>query len=596
MRVIPDSMAALAYARDRSVHVRVTVSNETGWDVDLSDLGGYDWLIGLDWGETSDSPMGTANIRLRREVEHLSLAPDVATSPLNFNAGSAEQLLREGKRVWIEAQLGPVDSEADPDGEWIKVFEGVIDDVDLGNEDTSVITLACRDLGARLTDFFIEDEQPPVPVAVNWYTGLSWPMSLKDFIQSILTNLAPGAPTLWEPSASGYSLNQPKPEDGVKKGPLLDYVRKLANAIGWDCRYLWNEADSEYQIALYQRDRTISGGTTQVFEADFYRVDSYKRTQANLRNRVRVVYSDSANGRKRTSLVAEDVPSQDTYGTRFCELAEEGNGNIDTAAEAQRFADTVLQDLVTARADATISMPFLPFFSIGDPDVYLLNAPANGAPARFWSGGKSFALVGHRHTIEKDKATTTLTLKEVATVDAGTFAPMMMGDLWLAREARPGVAPSASFNLPGACRCAVYDASGLVSFTALGILCKVKFDTKAEDKGGDFDAASSMTDFTAPSDGTYRVSAGITWAGIPGGTQLEMSFVITGFSSNHQDTAVTVPALKGTGSYTITHSVDVYMVAGDVLTVWGSQSTAGAITNTAGRWHTYLNVSKISGV
>lgn len=166
---------------------------------DLTNLGanasgdlGVDMVNSVEWGENIDDACAAATVRLKREIDDLSLSPLMADSPANreFNPGSVFYALLDVNRP-IEIYAAVHASDSAPDATDYRIrFKGRIDTHNFGEEE---IVLDCRDDAGELADRMIEKEK------VYGYTYTLYS-----------TNLPVGAyyaARVWQPSTS-YVLGE----------------------------------------------------------------------------------------------------------------------------------------------------------------------------------------------------------------------------------------------------------------------------------------------------------------------------------------------------------------------------------------------------
>lgn len=712
MRTVPTSESAVWQKLHRSVHVRVYVSDERGLEVCLSDLYGRDWVLGVEWGDTTDQPIGQATVRLVRQQGADNLSPD-AGGRLNRDAnGAAQALLAEDRKIRIETQIRPEGSEFDATAGTFQAFEGYIDEIDLGSDDKNEITLSCRDITAVQQNAFIEDEEPPPTGVADWYTALTWGMTVESYLQALsdatmmavhaplwhpdadhLTTGLLGRPTqrngyvfmvqtagtsgstepswdktpgnttndgtvvwqccgklgtpaawtaahayvasnllipttrngffylcvisgtshattqptwptdlgatvndgtvtwrcvgilpdIWTPTSPGWHLNQPKPENGVKKEPLLDAMQKQMQAIGWNLRADYRTAQARWVPKIYKPKQDYTDPTVSL-PATHYRIEKVTKSGALVRDVVRVTYADRSAGYKRKAVTSVDPAilsgtSMIGHRIRFSESCEEAAKGIDSGTEAQALADIIRNDRSIPTYDVQVSVPFIPYFSLLDGDSIELNPPDDPFATRFFANSKVFALVGVKHSIGGGAARTTLTLKDVA-VSTGV-QPASMGYRQLAREARPGVAPFPSMNQPGACRVLAYRDASTQQIAAGGTITKITLDGLDTDKHGDWDGTNT---FTAPLAGLYQITGQVSFPTVVAGTILG------------------VRAAGAVAEVTVSKAGEVYrpsvttvrqLVAGDTVYLEAYQNTAAAVTPNAGSTSTFLTVTRI---
>lgn len=158
MRTISANDAALLAAGALSAAVRLSVKDSGGTYRDLSSYPGFDMQLELSWGEDLDNPGVTWSATLKREQEHISLAPHMQASPLNrqFNPATAyAALLQVGRMMKVEYSL---QAEDDPRARtWVHAFTGYVDACDSGK--TDVVTLEGMGLEARIKNTYIRRER-----------------------------------------------------------------------------------------------------------------------------------------------------------------------------------------------------------------------------------------------------------------------------------------------------------------------------------------------------------------------------------------------------------------------------------------------------
>lgn len=168
MRSAPTQDTNIALADGQAVWLRIFVADGSGADQEVTNLYGEDFLDSLDLSESIDQPIQTATLTLRREVFKLSVAPLVASSRVNVNAGTGNQLFALGRRLTIDAQIRPSGAPVDS-SQWHRIFLGYIDAVDPGSADYGM-KVEARDQGAKIQRRFIEEER----VYGVWFPGRTY--------------------------------------------------------------------------------------------------------------------------------------------------------------------------------------------------------------------------------------------------------------------------------------------------------------------------------------------------------------------------------------------------------------------------------------
>ncbi|MFN7130868.1 MAG: hypothetical protein ACK4N5_02220, partial [Myxococcales bacterium] len=482
MRTLTAAQQKVLASPGYAVHTRVTVDDGTGAFRDLTNLSGYNFVEEVSLSEGIDQPVATAEVRLRREVHQLSLASLVAGSRLNHLTGTYLPLLALGRRLKVETATVP--REASPGvGDWVLVFDGEVDELDPG---ASVISLSCRDLGARLLDRFIETErvyglnlafgvqrwrrqaavlvgQRMMPTAQGsvqyrtctvagttganepvWNNGgttadgtavWSAPLSgsaaggpVQAQMQAVIEdNLGAGAVSLYTPASPAWNIT------GFlqRREPVLEAIRALALQIGWDLRYRWDSGTAAFRLTFWEPDRakvTPDNVTSPITAAHYYDVRQLRSSRAGIRNVVKVIWQDPSDldpeGQPKVKeLVVSDAGSIAVHGRRYMEVQEAFSSRIDTLTEAQKLANNILSDLKDPSAEQQVDLPYWFPVELGD----LLRFSANGV---HYDSDQDLAVVAISHTLSMASCRTSLTCR-------GRPAAAYLR--WHETDARPGV-------------------------------------------------------------------------------------------------------------------------------------------------------------
>jgi hypothetical protein len=153
MRAFATAEQALWSSHHFAVYVRCYIRDSGGTWRDMSSLLGDDWLEGVRLSAGIDDPVASADLSLSRAHNYISLAPLRTLSLANLVTGAYSPLLCPGRFVRIDAGYGMPGGGAPV--QWRTLFVGIIDSVDWGSDP---ITIACRDLAARLQDSYLEEE------------------------------------------------------------------------------------------------------------------------------------------------------------------------------------------------------------------------------------------------------------------------------------------------------------------------------------------------------------------------------------------------------------------------------------------------------
>lgn len=472
MRTVSAAQDKVLLGSGVSQPVRVSVKDGSGTWRDLTTYPGRNMLKAVEWGENTDDAFAACTVTLIRELDALSLAPLMQSSPLNrgFNpAASYAALLALNREIKVEAAT--VGADMTPGAsDWETFFHGYVDSIDAGQG--ADVVVQARDLGSALMDRFIEwervynwgsDSGTPVGIriwgpsedfALNEYvaptdgrrdaaryfykcttagtTGTTepttWPSSstvssgtatftyvgtitnagvaVESTIQAILNAEGLSAVTLVTSGSPSWTILQYKQQ----REPVLEAVRRLAQQIGWEVRYRWNSGAGAFRLTLYQPERTSPSVARSFGASDYKQLGSVAVENSSIRNRVRVVYSDSADkdsagNARRKAVTVQDSTSIAAFGTRFMEVAESSSSNIDSSSEATTMANAALKDLKDPIIAVTVALSFgFPWAEL--QDYYTLSA--NG---RHFSAAQSLAVSGIRHRAENGVLRTELTLR-----------------------------------------------------------------------------------------------------------------------------------------------------------------------------------------
>lgn len=210
---------------------------------------------------------------------------------------------------------------------------------------------------------------------------------------------------VYTPVSPGWAINVFQ----VPRENVWGELQNLAQQVGWDLRWKWSNADSQFRLTLYDPNRTKTT-PDNVFTFDTVRgYDSLGSAVDNIRNAIGIVYSDATDldtaGRpKRKKLTRTDAASITAFGRRYMEVGEGSASNIDSTAEAQAMADAILSDLALPVADLSVSCRFFPWVELTD----LYGFPPDG---RRFTSQQNLAVTGYSHTIEGGDFSTRLDVR-----------------------------------------------------------------------------------------------------------------------------------------------------------------------------------------
>ena len=256
--------------------------------------------------------------------------------------------------------------------------------------------------------------------AVYTYEGTLTPTAgatVQSVIQEILDDNGLSSITLSTPVSPGWNITVYV----QARMSVWEAIRALALQIGWDLRFLWDGGTSTFKLSLVDPDRAKTTSSYTFDAGDYESIDTLSVDKQNIRNVVRVVYENAAaldpsGNPMRDVYETSDATSISKYGRLFVEFAEEAVNNIDSAAEAQVFADAALADLKdpTVTHDVTLAWGF-PWAELND----LYTFSANG---RHYSADQKLALYGITHTAREGQLVTQLACRGKPSIGRAAWA------------------------------------------------------------------------------------------------------------------------------------------------------------------------------
>jgi hypothetical protein len=446
--------------QDFATHIdmRAYVNDVNGNPVDLTDVGGVDFVDSVDVTDEIDQPCVTARVSLAREVENLSLASLKTDTKANLTdpnvVTSYAPLIEAGRVIEVTAARVPLGIQA-VDQDLQSVFRGTIDTV---NDGSDGVSLDCRDLGGILIDTFIEEtvtygDEPPVAVEgeMQWILNDNDNNAGNNSVGGLVARTGSYAPiTLYTPVSPSWVVRRWK----QRRENVLGSLRTLAGQIGWECRYRWdqNPAQKQWRLTFFEPDRAKLSADAVVAPNDLLAIEQLSRNILGVRNVVRVLYPSSetslpaipplpvgytarqgfnnvdGEGARNTAFIeVQSDTSIAAYGRRlFMEVAEGSSSQIDTIGEAFDMSYGSLRDLEEAQLDKSVRLPLMPELELNDAVLFLPNE-------RLFTVAQRLAVRSITHSYS-EQATTTVQLRG---------KPSVGFKRWLRLEARgdrvPGV-------------------------------------------------------------------------------------------------------------------------------------------------------------
>lgn len=197
---------------------------------------------------------------------------------------------------------------------------------------------------------------------------------------------------VFAPTSPGWNINVFQ----VKRESVWNAMQALAQQIGWDLRWKWDSGESGWRLHLYdpQRAKTTPDRTLAVEDVSAY--EDVALDIANIRNVVRVVYSDASDvdpggTPRRKTVTVVDAASEARFGRRYMEVAEGSSSAIDSPGEAADFAGRMLSDLASPVAEVGVTLRFFPYVELTD----LLRLPPDG---RRFTSAQNLAVTSYQHS------------------------------------------------------------------------------------------------------------------------------------------------------------------------------------------------------
>jgi hypothetical protein len=225
-------------------------------------------------------------------------------------------------------------------------------------------------------------------------TSLTAGQLSETIIQQILDdNLGVGVVTLVTPVSPAWAVKAYR----VDRQSVWAAVRALADEIGWDLRFRWDEPSGSFKLTFSTPDRAKVIPDRTFKPSQRYKLSRLQTQIGFIRNAVQVVYNDSGDldeGQqpKRKVVQVTDATSITQYGRRFCEVAEAATANIDSSGEATTLANNILSDLAQPRAEQECDGPLFRFVELSD----LIRWKADGI---HYDSDQDFAVVSYHHHV-----------------------------------------------------------------------------------------------------------------------------------------------------------------------------------------------------
>lgn len=344
-------------ALNRQITWRVKIANGSGTMIDLSS-----WVEHVSRNEDVDQPVAGATIEFTRANGVLqtleTLRSDSTLNRLDdgITYGALVDLVRS---ITIEKATTPIGVLPNTDDFKLK-FKGTTSTVNLAS---NPIAVDCRDEGGQLVDRLIETE-------ASYGSGAG--VAIQTVMQQILDAVfGSGVITLYVPVSPGFLITTYIQQ----KQSVADALTALAQTIGWDVRYKWDDGTSAFRLTLYEPNRVKVIPDYMFGPKDYFDVTTLELSELDIRNVIQVSYRDAgATPVARLVVTRSDSTSISRYRRRTFVIQEADTSPIDSATEANALGDAALADLKDPKADMEIIMPSFWPGELGD----LYRFSANG--------------------------------------------------------------------------------------------------------------------------------------------------------------------------------------------------------------------------
>lgn len=370
-----------------NIAARVRIQDPSGVIRDYSNRDAINWIQSIEYSGGIDNNVATATVKLWREVGGRSIAPFRTNSAYNTIPFVSEELalgtgpsLDAGRRIAIDVatvDLGQVPTDDD----YHTVFDGFIDTIDWAKP---IVQIDCRDLAGSLADVWFT--QPgvigasflvgPLPIAIVLVELLA-AANLDVKLPLVIPDPTPIALTF----ISAFRWNVEA---------ALTVLTRVADAIGWDLRMRWSDADNAFRLTFRDPGRNKTTADWTIPPASYYDFSQFRIDRTNVRNDITVWYGPDG------SRVFVNVYSEDSvarYGRKSMVIQEASDSAIQDSTSAQILALDILGDISEPEADAIFEMPFFWPADLND----IVKLPANLVHS---DTDEQYAIVAYRHTLD----------------------------------------------------------------------------------------------------------------------------------------------------------------------------------------------------
>lgn len=242
---------------------------------------------------------------------------------------------------------------------------------------------------------------------------------VEQVIQNMLDNnrgSGDGAVTLYTPASPLWNITQFLQQREF----TLDAIVALAQQIGWDLRDRWRTGTSQFELTLYEPERSSPTVLFTFGPSDYGQPTGFAIDLTQIRTHIIVWYGDASDlwpdgTPKRKQIEVSDSGAIAKYEDLIMEVQEDQTAQIDSSTEGNELANNSLSDLKEPTAEMAVPlMRGFPWVELNDYYTF----SANGL---HFDSDQSLAVTQYQHTFENGTLKTTLQLRGKPTIGAQSY-------------------------------------------------------------------------------------------------------------------------------------------------------------------------------
>lgn len=475
---------------------------------DMSTFLGCNWIESVEWSDDADANMEQAKIGLFRSKQQATLAkyfenranmpadyPPAIGPTDTYSTDGSEDILRTRQGARIKAARVPYGITPTAD-DYIYVFKGKVAQIDWAGD---IVQANCNDLADDMnratiehtTHFPTNDVDHSLEDTIRDYSGGTHGVLDKTFAEGWSEGTIPD---LVVPVATDTTITH-WIQDRQLVYPLCV---GMAEQLAFLLRYRWWDATDDFELMLYEPERTRSYEDAYFTSDDYTAVPTFRVDADDERTRVRIVFQSTAPGdppsgtcsyggwtdgtitadseggplQYYVEVSGEDIDAtfDETGKRQFCEIAEGSSGQCRTYEQAYRWACGIVRDLY--KATDFMAVDFRGIFEIECEDTLYMAADGIRSTVDF-----RMAVYSKSHRFQGGKFTTSVTMRG---------KPSGGVKRWLSREVstlgimsgvmvKDDIATSAPSRAERTSRWGVIERSGIIRTADAASICNKQF-------------------------------------------------------------------------------------------------------------------------